>query len=205
MVGESGCGKTTTIMSILELAKPEAGNVVVLGHDAAKMNARQRKRTRQDLQVVFQDPMASLDPRLPIVDIIAEPLKYNGYPKNKIPERVDELMALVGLEPAHANRYPRNFSGGQKQRVGIARALALNPKLLVLDEPVSALDVSIQAGVLNLLEDLREQLELSYLFVAHDLSVVRHIANRVAVMYLGRIVELGEVSQVFDHPMHPYT
>ena len=205
LVGESGCGKTTTIMSILELAKPEAGNVVVLGHDAAKMNARQRKRTRQDLQVVFQDPMASLDPRLPIVDIIAEPLKYNGYPKNKIPERVDELMALVGLEPAHANRYPRNFSGGQKQRVGIARALALNPKLLVLDEPVSALDVSIQAGVLNLLEDLREQLELSYLFVAHDLSVVRHIANRVAVMYLGRIVELGEVSQVFDHPMHPYT
>ena len=205
LVGESGCGKTTTIMSILELAKPEAGNVVVLGHDAAKMNARQRKRTRQDLQVVFQDPMASLDPRLPIADIIAEPLKYNGYPKNKIPERVDELMALVGLEPAHANRYPRNFSGGQKQRVGIARALALNPKLLVLDEPVSALDVSIQAGVLNLLEDLREQLELSYLFVAHDLSVVRHIANRVAVMYLGRIVELGEVSQVFDHPMHPYT
>ena len=205
LVGESGCGKTTTIMSILELAKPEAGTVVVLGRDAARMNAKDRKETRQDLQVVFQDPMASLDPRLPIADIIAEPLKYNGYPKNKIAERVDELMALVGLEPAHANRYPRNFSGGQKQRVGIARALALNPKLLVLDEPVSALDVSIQAGVLNLLEDLREKLELSYLFVAHDLSVVRHIANRVAVMYLGRIVELGEVSEVFDHPMHPYT
>ena len=205
LVGESGCGKTTTIMSILELAKPEAGTVVVLGRDAARMNAKDRKETRQDLQVVFQDPMASLDPRLPIADIIAEPLKYNGYPKNKIAERVDELMALVGLEPAHANRYPRNFSGGQKQRVGIARALALNPKLLVLDEPVSALDVSIQAGVLNLLEDLREKLELSYLFVAHDLSVVRHIANRVAVMYLGRIVELGEVSEVFDNPMHPYT
>ncbi|MGK2308939.1 ABC transporter ATP-binding protein [Cutibacterium sp. V947] len=205
LVGESGCGKTTTIMSILELAKPEAGTVVVLGRDAATMNAKDRKETRQDLQVVFQDPMASLDPRLPIADIIAEPLKYNGYPRSKIPERVDELMALVGLEPAHANRYPRNFSGGQKQRVGIARALALNPKLLVLDEPVSALDVSIQAGVLNLLEDLREKLELSYLFVAHDLSVVRHIANRVAVMYLGRIVELGEVSEVFDHPMHPYT
>lgn len=205
LVGESGCGKTTTIMSILELAKPEAGTVVVLGKDAARMNGRTRKEIRQGLQVVFQDPMASLDPRLPISDIIAEPLRYNGYPKDRISDRVDELMSLVGLEPAHANRYPRNFSGGQKQRVGIARALALNPRLLVLDEPVSALDVSIQAGVLNLLEELREKLELSYLFVAHDLSVVRHIANRVAVMYLGRIVEVGEVSQVFDHPMHPYT
>jgi len=141
LVGESGCGKTTTIMSILELAKPEAGTVVVLGRDAARMNAKDRKETRQDLQVVFQDPMASLDPRLPIADIIAEPLKYNGYPKNKIAERVDELMALVGLEPAHANRYPRNFSGGQKQRVGIARALALNPKLLVLERPVEGLGV----------------------------------------------------------------
>ncbi len=205
LVGESGCGKTTTIMSILELAKPEEGKVVVLGHDTAELSKADRKKVRQDLQVVFQDPMASLDPRLPIYDIIAEPLKYNGYPKSRIGAKVEELMALVGLEPAHANRYPRNFSGGQKQRVGIARALALEPKLLVLDEPVSALDVSIQAGVLNLLEKLRIEMGLSYLFVAHDLSVVRHIAHRVAVMYLGRIVELGPVGEVFDHPEHPYS
>ncbi|WP_027587871.1 ABC transporter ATP-binding protein [Acidipropionibacterium thoenii] len=205
LVGESGCGKTTTIMSILELAKPEEGRIVVLGHDTAELSKADRKKVRQDLQVVFQDPMASLDPRLPISDIIAEPLKYNGYPKSRIGAKVEELMALVGLEPAHANRYPRNFSGGQKQRVGIARALALEPKLLVLDEPVSALDVSIQAGVLNLLEKLRIEMGLSYLFVAHDLSVVRHIAHRVAVMYLGRIVELGPVGEVFDHPEHPYS
>ncbi|MCI1747392.1 MAG: ABC transporter ATP-binding protein [Acidipropionibacterium sp.] len=205
LVGESGCGKTTTIMSILELAKPEEGRVVVLGKDTAELSKSDRKLVRQDLQVVFQDPMASLDPRLPIYDIIAEPLKYNGYPKARIASRVEELMALVGLEPAHANRYPRNFSGGQKQRVGIARALALEPRLLVLDEPVSALDVSIQAGVLNLLERLRVEMGLSYLFVAHDLSVVRHIAHRVAVMYLGRIVELGPVGEVFDHPEHPYS
>lgn len=205
LVGESGCGKTTTIMSILELADPEDGRVVVLGKDTRKLDRADRKTVRQDLQVVFQDPMASLDPRMPIHDILAEPLKYNGCPKDDIADRVSELMGLVGLEPAHANRYPRNFSGGQKQRVCIARALALEPKLLVLDEPVSALDVSIRAGVLNLLEKLREEMGLAYLFVAHDLSVVRHIANRVAVMYLGRIVELGEISQVFDHPMHPYT
>lgn len=205
LVGESGCGKTTTIMSILDLAAPEDGTVVVLGHDTAHLSRQDRKSVRQDLQVVFQDPMASLDPRLPIYEILAEPLKYNGWKKADIPGRIEELMNLVGLEPAHANRYPRNFSGGQKQRVGIARALALEPKLLVLDEPVSALDVSIQAGVLNLLEQLREDMGLSYLFVAHDLSVVRHIANRVAVMYLGRLVEVGDVSSVFDHPMHPYT
>ncbi|MDN6556398.1 MAG: ABC transporter ATP-binding protein [Acidipropionibacterium acidipropionici] len=205
LVGESGCGKTTTIMSVLELAAPEEGKVVVLGHDTADLARADRRKVRQDLQVVFQDPMASLDPRLPIYDIIAEPLKYNGYPKADIPGRVEELMGLVGLEPAHANRYPRNFSGGQKQRVGIARALALEPKLLVLDEPVSALDVSIQAGVLNLLEKLRIEMGLSYLFVAHDLSVVRHITHRVAVMYLGHIVELGPVSDVFDNPEHPYT
>lgn len=205
LVGESGCGKTTTIMSVLELAAPEEGKVVVLGHDTADLARADRRKVRQDLQVVFQDPMASLDPRLPIYDIIAEPLKYNGYPKADIPGRVEELMDLVGLEPAHANRYPRNFSGGQKQRVGIARALALEPKLLVLDEPVSALDVSIQAGVLNLLEKLRIEMGLSYLFVAHDLSVVRHITHRVAVMYLGHIVELGPVSDVFDNPEHPYT
>lgn len=205
LVGESGCGKTTTIMGILSLQQPESGQITVMGKPVQGLNTRDRKSIRQDLQVVFQDPMASLDPRVPVYDALAEPLVYNGYPKDKIPARVRELMELVGLEPAHANRFPRNFSGGQRQRICIARALALEPKLLVLDEPVSALDVSIQAGVLNLLEKLRIELGLSYLFVAHNLSVVRHIANRVAVMYLGRIVEMGEVGQVFDNPLHPYT
>lgn len=205
LVGESGCGKTTTLLEILDLKAPEGGKIVVLGKDTASMKRADRKEVRQDLQVVFQDPMASLDPRLPIYDIIAEPLKYNGYNKEYIEGRVTELIKLVGLEPSHLNRYPRHFSGGQRQRIGIARALALQPKLLVLDEPVSALDVSIQAGVINLLEELRAKLGLSYLFVAHDLSVVRHIADRVAVMYLGRIVEVGSVDEVFDRPRHPYT
>lgn len=205
LVGESGCGKTTTLLEILDLKAPEGGKIVVLGKDTATLKRGNRKEIRQDLQVVFQDPMASLDPRLPIYDIIAEPLKYNGYNKEYIEGRVTELIKLVGLEPSHLNRYPRHFSGGQRQRIGIARALALQPKLLVLDEPVSALDVSIQAGVINLLEELRAKLGLSYLFVAHDLSVVRHIADRVAVMYLGRIVEIGSVDEVFDRPRHPYT
>lgn len=205
LVGESGCGKTTTIMSILGLKAPESGRVVVFGKDTAKMGRGDRRQTRRDLQVVFQDPMASLDPRMPVSAILMEPLVYNGVSKKKARGRVSELMELVGLEPSHANRYPRHFSGGQKQRIGIARALALDPKLLVLDEPVSALDVSIQAGVLNLLEKLRAEMGLSYLFVAHDLSVIRHIADRVAVMYLGRIVEIGDVTEVFDSPQHPYT
>ncbi|MDO5034276.1 MAG: ABC transporter ATP-binding protein [Actinomycetaceae bacterium] len=205
LVGESGSGKTTTLLEILNLQKPQDGTIVVFGKDAATMSSRERKSVREDLQVVFQDPMASLDPRMPISEIIAEPLRYNNYPKDKIEERVEELMTLVGLEPAHLNRYPRHFSGGQRQRIGIARALALRPRLLVLDEPVSALDVSIQAGVINLLEELRAKLKLSYLFVAHDLSVVRHIADRVAVMYLGKIVEVGAVQEVFDRPRHPYT
>ena len=205
LVGESGCGKTTTLMSILGLQAPEAGRVVVFGKDTAQMSKADRKEVRQNLQVVFQDPMASLDPRMPISEILTEPLIYNGYSKKDAHARVGELMELVGLEPAHSNRYPRHFSGGQKQRIGIARALALEPKLLVLDEPVSALDVSIQAGVLNLLERLQAEMKLSYLFVAHDLSVIRHIADRVAVMYLGRIVEIGDVTSVYDHPRHPYT
>ncbi|MFW2381353.1 MAG: dipeptide ABC transporter ATP-binding protein, partial [Acidimicrobiales bacterium] len=205
LVGESGCGKTTTVMQILEFAAPEEGRIVVLGKDAGTVGRRARREIRRDVQVVFQDPMASLDPRMPIHDILAEPLKYNDYPRDRIDSRVSELMKLVGLEPAHANRYPRNFSGGQRQRIGIARALALEPQLLVLDEPVSALDVSIQAGVLNLLDRLRVDLGLAYLFVAHDLSVIRHIANRVAVMYLGRLVEVGDVGEVFDQPQHPYT
>ena len=205
IVGESGCGKTTTLMEVLGLQAPQRGSIVVLGKNTASMGRADRRAVRRDLQIVFQDPMASLDPRQPIFDIIAEPLRANGWRRADIAPRVDELMELVGLEPSHANRYPRNFSGGQRQRIGIARALALEPKLLVLDEPVSALDVSIQAGVINLLDELRATLGLSYLFVAHDLSVVRHIADRVAVMYLGKIVEVGDVDAIFDAPAHPYT
>lgn len=205
IVGESGCGKTTTLMEVLSLTAPEEGRIVVLGKDSSDLGRSERKKVREDLQIVFQDPMASLDPRLPIFDILAEPLRANGWNKADIGPRVEELMRLVGLEPSHANRYPRNFSGGQRQRIGIARALALQPKLLVLDEPVSALDVSIQAGVINLLDELRATQGLSYLFVAHDLSVVRHIADRVAVMYLGKIVEVGDVDAIFEAPAHPYT
>jgi len=206
LVGESGCGKTTTLLQILDLVPPQTGQIVVLGKNIAELQTRaERKAIRRDLQVVFQDPMASLDPRMPVFDILAEPLKTHGMPKDEMGKRVEELLTLVGLEPAHANRYPQHFSGGQRQRIGIARALALEPKLIVLDEPVAALDVSIQAGVINLLDRLRAELGLSYLFVAHDLAVVRHIADRVAVMYLGRIVEIGDVDSVFDTPTHPYT
>jgi len=205
LVGESGCGKTSTIMEILNLVPPQAGSVTVLGQDAATMTPEQRFRVRRNVQVVFQDPMAALDPRLPVGDIIGEPLETHGIAAPERSRRVRELLALVGLQPEHADRYPQAFSGGQRQRIGIARALALEPKLLVLDEPVSALDVSIRAGVINLLERLKIELKLSYLFVAHDLAVIRHIADRVAVMYLGRIVEIGDVDDVFERPTHPYT
>ncbi|MDU0348987.1 ABC transporter ATP-binding protein [Actinomyces sp. MRS3W] len=205
LVGESGCGKSTTLLEVMDLKAPQNGTIVVLGKQTDTLSRPERRRMRQDVQIVFQDPMASLDPRLPVFDLIAEPLRAFKRPKREIADRVAELMELVGLEPSHANRYPRNFSGGQRQRIGIARALALEPSLLVLDEPVSALDVSIQAGVINLLDELRATLGLSYLFVAHDLSVVRHIADRVAVMYLGRIVEIGDVDTVFSAPAHPYT
>ena len=205
LVGESGCGKTTTIMQILELSPPEDGTVTVLGKDVGSLDNGGRKQLRRDVQVVFQDPLASLDPRLPVGDIIDEPMRVFGFSTERRRERVRELLELVGLSAEHANRYPADFSGGQRQRIGIARALALEPKLLVLDEPVSALDVSIQAGVLNLLEDLKVRLGLSYLFVAHDLSVVRHIADREAVMYLGRLVEVGNSDDVFERPTHPYT
>jgi len=205
IVGESGCGKTTTLMEILGLETPQAGSVEVLGRDVTSLDRRGRKAVRRDLQVVFQDPMASLDPRLPVSDILAEPLQAHGVDAATIRRRVPELLDLVGLWPDHASRYPAQFSGGQRQRIGIARALALEPKVIVLDEPVSALDVSIQAGVINLLDELQARLGLSYLFVAHDLSVVRHIADRVAVMYLGKIVEIGSVADVFHAPQHPYT
>jgi peptide/nickel transport system ATP-binding protein len=205
LVGESGCGKSTTLLEILNLGKPTAGAVKVQGRDTSTLTRHERKELRRNLQVVFQDPMASLDPRLPIFDIIAEPLQVHGYKQADIELRVRDLLRLVGLEPGHADRYPQHFSGGQRQRIGIARALSLEPKVMVLDEPVSALDVSIQAGVINLLDDLQGKLGLSYVFVAHDLAVIRHIADRVAVMYLGKIVEIGDVERVYNDPAHPYT
>jgi peptide/nickel transport system ATP-binding protein len=205
LVGESGCGKTTTLVEVLELVRPQEGRIVVAGKDTTKISREQRKAMRRDLQVVFQDPQASLDPRMPIGDILAEPLRTHGFRGKAIDNRVRELLRLVGLDADHASRYPQEFSGGQRQRIGIARALALAPKLIVLDEPVSALDVSIRAGVINLLMQLRAELSLSYLFVAHDLSVVRAVADRVAVMYLGRIAELGPVDGVYAAPAHPYT
>ncbi|HZZ46644.1 MAG TPA: dipeptide ABC transporter ATP-binding protein [Pseudonocardia sp.] len=205
LVGESGCGKTTTLMEILGMAAPTSGSIEIFGKDVSRLDRAGKLAVRRDLQVVFQDPMASLDPRLPIGDVIAEPLWIRDMSKEARAARVRELLGLVGLRPEHAERYPADFSGGQRQRIGIARALACEPKVLVLDEPVSALDVSIQAGVINLLEELKRRLGLAYLFVAHDLSVVRHLADRVAVMYLGRIVEMGEIDDVFSHPFHPYT
>ncbi|MFJ5072146.1 dipeptide ABC transporter ATP-binding protein [Kitasatospora sp. NPDC088556] len=205
LVGESGSGKSTTLFELLNLTAPETGRIELLGHDTAELSRAEAHRLRARLQIVFQDPMASLDPRMPIGDIIAEPLRAQHAAREEIARRVPELLHQVGLDPDHAARYPHQFSGGQRQRVSIARALAVRPKLLVLDEPVSALDVSIQAGVLNLLQALKAELGLSYLFVSHDLSVIRHLADRVSVMYLGRTVEQGEVSAVFDRPRHPYT
>ncbi|GAB3409121.1 ABC transporter ATP-binding protein [Schumannella luteola] len=205
LVGESGSGKTTTILELMELAKAQFGSIAVNGVDTATLSAADRRKLRSEIQIVFQDPMASLDPRMSVQDIIAEPLTVTGVPKDEQLRRVARMLELVGLEPSFANRYPHQFSGGQRQRIGIARALIVEPKILVLDEPVSALDVSVQAGVLNLLEDLKAQLGLSYLFVAHDLAVVRHIADDVAVMYLGRIVEYGPAELIFSDPRHPYT
>ncbi|MCG6496239.1 ABC transporter ATP-binding protein [Kitasatospora sp. A2-31] len=205
LVGESGSGKSTTLFELLRLAAPESGRIELLGQDTAALSRADAHRMRAQLQIVFQDPMASLDPRMPVGDIVAEPLRAQRAAREEIAHRVPGLLRQVGLDPAHAVRYPHQFSGGQRQRISIARALAVRPKLLVLDEPVSALDVSIQAGVLNLLQSLKAELGLSYLFVSHDLSVIRHLADRVSVMYLGRTVEQGEVSAVFDRPRHPYT
>ncbi|KUI47156.1 peptide ABC transporter ATP-binding protein [Mycobacterium sp. GA-1199] len=205
IVGESGSGKSTTLHQILQLTAPEGGSIEVLGKDVASLDRRARRELRGDLQVVFQDPVASLDPRLPVFEVLAEPLQANGFDKRRRDERVGELLGIVGLRREDATRYPAEFSGGQKQRIGIARALALQPKILALDEPVSALDVSIQAGIINLLLDLQQRFGLSYLFVSHDLSVVRHLAHRVAVMYKGTVVEQGDSDQVFTDPQHDYT
>ena len=206
LVGESGSGKSTTLMEIMNLMKPEDGRIVVLGHDLAELKKKaERKALRKDLQIIFQDPMSSLDPRMPIYDVLAEPLKVHKWSKEKINRRIGELMELVGLNPDYVDRFPAQFSGGQRQRISIARALATDPKVLLLDEPIASLDVSIQAGIINLLEDLQAKLKISYLFVAHDLAVIRHITDRVAVMYLGQVVELGETEDVFTHPRHPYT
>ncbi|TLM83983.1 ABC transporter ATP-binding protein [Pseudarthrobacter sp. NamE2] len=206
IVGESGSGKTTTLLEIMEFHKDQDGEVVIGGiSNKQAADSRARNAMRRELQMVFQDPTGALDPRFTVYEVLAEPLQNAGMDRQAIRKRIMELMKLVGLQPDHVNRFPNQFSGGQRQRIGIARALAVNPKLVVLDEPVSALDVSVQAGVINLLDKLRAELGLSYLLVAHDLSVVRHISNRVAVMYLGKIVEIGEVDRVFDQPRHPYT
>ncbi len=205
IVGESGSGKSTTLHEVLELKAPQSGSIAVLGTDVATLDRAGRRGLRGDLQVVFQDPVASLDPRLPVFDILAEPLQANGSDKAVVTARVSELLDTVGLRHADAARYPAEFSGGQKQRIGIARALATEPKILALDEPVSALDVSIQAGIINLLLDLQDELGLSYLFVSHDLSVVKHLAQHVAVMHKGVIVEQGPADQVFAHPQDEYT
>jgi oligopeptide transport system ATP-binding protein len=206
LVGESGSGKTTTGRCILRLIEPTSGEVLFDGRDVLKLSRGDLRRARRDMQIVFQDPYSSLNPRMRVSDIVEEPLVIHKLgAKAEREQRVKELFALVGLNPDHLQRYPHEFSGGQRQRIGLARALALNPSLVIADEPVSALDVSVQAQVVNLLMELQQRLKLTYLFIAHDLRLVEHICSRVAVMYLGRIVEMGETAKLFAAPQHPYT
>ncbi len=206
LVGESGCGKSTTGRTILQLYKPTAGQIHFEGVDLVKLHGEEMRRMRRKMQMIFQDPYASLNPRMTVEQIVGEPLMvHNVATGREIQERVQHLMEVVKLNPAFATRYPHEFSGGQRQRIGVARALALQPSFIICDEPISALDVSIQAQVVNLLEELQEQFNLTYLFIAHDLSMVRHISKRVAVMYLGVIVELTNRDELYRNPLHPYT
>lgn len=205
IVGESGCGKSTTGRVLMKLLNPTEGKIIFEGQDITNLNDEQIRPFRKEFQMIFQDPYASLNPRLTVKEIIEEPLIVHNFPKENRTARIEELLEVVGLNKYHSDRYPHEFSGGQRQRIGIARALAVHPKLIIADEPVSALDVSIQSQILNLLKDLQEQYELTYIFIAHDLSVVEHISDRVGVMYLGRIVELSSRDELFANPRHPYT